>query len=108
MKNRKEKRTRMKRYLLFIGLDYYASGGMHDFHSSHDTEEEATKEGVRYARETPDIWWWHVYDGERAAVVSMSQYQGYGASCDDPLFANNALQVGVQVEVFASQPGDND
>jgi hypothetical protein len=47
----------MKRYLLFSGSNYYASGGWNDFREDYDTLEEA-KEGLRIHQEQ----WWQIVD----------------------------------------------
>jgi len=44
-----------KRYWLFAGDHYYPNGGMMDYHSSHDTLEEAKEAGKGWD-------WAHVLD----------------------------------------------
>lgn len=56
----------MKRYLLFAGDTYYPSGGWSDFHSDHDTIEEAlaAKNGLEY------IDWYQIVDSTTVKVVA--------------------------------------
>lgn len=73
----------MKRYLLFVGYNYYPSGGWDDFVNSYDTVEEAMlavndKETpyfkqdafLSYPKTIGNVDWWHVIDtttGEEVA-----------------------------------------
>lgn len=57
----------MKRYLVFIGNNYYASGGMGDFDSAHDTVEEAER-ALDKMRDN-DEKWGHIYDQEEAIMI---------------------------------------
>lgn len=54
----------MKRFMLFCGQDYYASGGMLDFVGSFDTIDEAAA-----AMEVESTDWGHIYDTEDMKVV---------------------------------------
>jgi hypothetical protein len=60
-----------KRYLLFVGMNYYPSGGWEDYKSSHETAEEAETEGKRLLKEDK-MWsdWYHVVDLETGRMVS--------------------------------------
>lgn len=52
----------MKRYLVFHGDVYYASGGWDDFIGSFDVLDEAIAAAPR-----SDFTWWHVVDTENEA-----------------------------------------
>lgn len=59
----------MKRYLLFAGSTYYASGGWNDFVEDFDTYEEAwahyheaNKEHAEQGRTYPRYDWGHAVD----------------------------------------------
>lgn len=55
----------MKRYLLFSGNTYYASGGWKDYKSDHETQEEAEA----FGKNSEDDWW-HVVDIETMEEIS--------------------------------------
>lgn len=64
----------MKRYLLFLGIDFYPSGGMNDFMKDFSKLYLAEK----YAAETKrslikDIgdsgYWFHIYDSVKGEIV---------------------------------------
>jgi hypothetical protein len=63
----------MKRYLLFAGPEYYASGGFHDFADSFATQLEA-----RQAAESMSVDWWHVFDVETRKIVLWGEGHAYG------------------------------
>jgi hypothetical protein len=78
----------MKRYMLFGGEQYYARGGMNDFHGFFDEVESA----LGYIREYnviqessdfydpshPDIDWWHLYDNGYGFTAVATEEQAYG------------------------------
>jgi len=75
-----------KRYWLFAGNDYYATGGWHDRRGMYDTIAEAVAEGKR--QQTAE-WcnglfavheWWHVVDIATGEIVAGSDSQAYGAA----------------------------
>lgn len=56
----------MKRYVIFAGDTFYPGGGWDDFHSWHDTIEEAIE-----AAKTVTTDWWDCIDlttGERVVL----------------------------------------
>lgn len=53
----------MKRFLVFAGDCYYPSGGWDDFHSDHDTADEAQKAAINAGD------WWHVVDSQERRIV---------------------------------------
>ncbi len=57
----------MKRYLVFIGDCYYASGGMGDFDSAHNEVDNAhaALDKIRGG----DDKWGHIYDQEDAVMI---------------------------------------
>lgn len=59
----------MKRFLLFVGEEYYPCGGWHDFRGAFDTAEEA-KRAVFEPRDSANGFWWHVVDTETMQEVS--------------------------------------
>jgi hypothetical protein len=73
----------LRRFVLLGGETYYARGGFQDFHSSHDTLEDAIA-SARVAENSPkyldQIEWWQVWDCETNAVVAVSDGSAYGAS----------------------------
>ena len=71
-----------KRYMLFGGQAYYASGGFHDYLGSFGDLEKA----VAYASSIMDdvIDWWHIFDCEERKCVACSEYQAYGAHDEVP------------------------
>ena len=70
----------MRRFWLFGGNDYYATGGFHDFIGSFNTLDDAVKEG-----ETRSVEWWHVFDSESQEIAGQSEYQAYGSGEFPPL-----------------------
>jgi hypothetical protein len=64
--------TKLKRFLVFAGDDYYPSGGWGDFRGSYDTLEEALASCVC----DPGDWtahdWMHVIDAETMEKVASS------------------------------------
>ena len=74
-----------KRYWLFGGVCYYASGGVHDRQGVYDTIAEAVAEGKRkqtaeWSGRLFDAYeWWHVVDITTGEIVAGSEYQAYGA-----------------------------
>ena len=74
-----------KRYWLFGGECYYATGGVHDRQGMYGTIAEAVAEGKR--QQTSE-WsdrlfavyeWWHVVDITTGEIVAGSESQAYGA-----------------------------
>ncbi len=74
-----------KRYWLFGGDDYYATGGVHDRRGMYGTIAEAVAEGKRqqiaeWSGRLFDAYeWWHVVDITTGAIVAGSKDQAYGA-----------------------------
>ena len=74
-----------KRYWLFGGECYYASGGVHDRQGMYDTIAEAAAEGKRrqksaWSGRLHDVYeWWHVVDITTGEIVAGSGDQAYGA-----------------------------
>lgn len=64
-----------KRYWLFAGNDYYATGGMHDFRDSFDSVQEAEASAKKLECEE----WFHVVDITTGQIVLGTKYQAYGA-----------------------------
>lgn len=58
----------MKRFWVFAGDSYYASGGMADFIGQFDDLESAKNAGV-----AADCSWWHVLDVQIMKVVALHQ-----------------------------------
>ena len=72
--------TTPRRYCVFGGHDYYASGGWHDFRASCDTLEDAMQAAEELSTgDTASIEWWQIFDLQERRVVAQSKYQGYGA-----------------------------
>ena len=75
----------VKRYWLFAGVCYYASGGVHDRQGMYDTITEAVTEGKRrqksaWSKRAHDVYeWWHVVDITTGEIVAGSALQAYGA-----------------------------
>lgn len=67
----------MKRYLLFVGIDYYPCGGWGDFEGSFHTIEEAREQINREWGE-----WYEIVDTEapnlKEAVVAKGEIHYYG------------------------------
>ena len=74
-----------KRYWLFGGECYYATGGVHDRHGMYDTIADAVAEGKRQQTTEWSGWlydvheWWHVVDITTGEIVAGSEDQAYGA-----------------------------
>lgn len=61
----------MKRFLLFIGPEYYPSGGFSDFNSEHETQESAVALGQKkVVEESAYYGWWHVVDLSNGLIVA--------------------------------------
>jgi hypothetical protein len=69
-----------KNFLLFVGENYYARGGIHDLIESYTALEDAIAIGKHqislYGMNSPE--WWHVYDIRKGEIVAGSSNQGYG------------------------------
>jgi hypothetical protein len=73
----------MKRFLLFAGEIYYASGGFHDLIGSFDSLEEAVSDAENDAPEVSGFrQWWHVFDLDARKVVAQSEKKPHGAELD--------------------------
>lgn len=59
----------MKRFLLFAGYAYYPSGGWNDFHSSYDTQEEASQKILSLIQHETSLEWFHIIDLETGQKV---------------------------------------
>jgi hypothetical protein len=57
----------MKRYLVFVGYDYYPQGGMHDFIRDYDTIEEA-RAGCYDHQEDVGMWG-HIFDQQEETLI---------------------------------------
>ena len=74
-----------KRYWLFGGECYYATGGVHDRQGMYDTIADAVAEGKRqqaaeWSGRLHDVYeWWHVVDITTGEIVAGSESQAYGA-----------------------------
>ena len=66
----------VKRYWMFAGNDYYATGGMHDFGGSFDSVAEA-EEGAKTLLVPCE--WYHVVDITTRQIVAGTRHQAYGA-----------------------------
>ena len=64
-----------KRYWLFAGEDYYATGGVHDLTGSFDSvaEAEASVQAIDSSE------WYHVVDITTGQIVAGTRHQAYGA-----------------------------
>lgn len=60
----------MKRYLLFVGDNYYPEGGWHDFRGAFDSIDAA----VAYVLNLKHRDWWHVVDTH---TIQIMRHQGY-------------------------------
>jgi flavin-binding protein dodecin len=60
----------MKRYLVFAGTSYYASGGWLDFIGSAETLEEAAAEARRKTDADDCLDWHHIVDAETMTIVA--------------------------------------
>lgn len=70
MSENSKKTVVMKRYLLFTGSTYYASGGWKDFAAASDNLEALSKSGGSYGQ---DIFsWWHIVDLTTGQIVAGS------------------------------------
>lgn len=65
-----------KRYWLFGGLIYYASGGMEDFIASFDTKEEALAKAIELEYIKAEFKWHHVIDTQDETI------EGEGKACN--------------------------
>ena len=81
----------MRRFAVFAGPCYYASGGLHDYIGSFDTLSEAESVAAEthqihpeIDRQEDDFEWWHIFDMDERRIVKRSEFQGYGAPNDDP------------------------
>jgi len=74
----------MKRYLLFGGDQYYASGGMADYIGDYDDVEEAEMAARALEGKKRPIWsmssdrdtrveWWHIFDTKVFEICARSQ-----------------------------------
>ena len=62
----------MKRYLIFLGLEYYPEGGMNDFLIDCDTLEEckiAINKEIKTSNYKERYNWSHIYDTETKKIV---------------------------------------
>ena len=94
--NHSEERVE-RRFLVFGGDVYYASGGFHDYVGSFDTLAEAERAATathqvhpEINRQEDDFEWWHIFDMVEKKIVRISEYQGYGAPNDFPELDNGS------------------
>lgn len=63
----------MKRYLVFSGLNYYASGGMDDFIGDYDDYLAAVEEVDKRVNESKNPYgydnWGHIYDTKTRELI---------------------------------------
>lgn len=69
----------MKRYWLFGGDVYYASGGMYDFRGTYATLEAAIEAGKHELDKILGLDWFHVWDVETETIVARTERQAHGA-----------------------------
>jgi hypothetical protein len=81
----------VRRFAVFGGEVYYASGGFQDFQGSFDDILEAFDfaTGRRSAFEGSDhiidaCEWWHIFDMDKRCVVFQSKCQAFGAGIEYP------------------------
>lgn len=55
----------MKRFLLFVGRQYYPVGGWDDFVGSYDTLKEAEDALLGVRKD-----WWQIVDGEKGEQIA--------------------------------------
>jgi hypothetical protein len=65
----------LRRFILLGDETYYATGGFHDFISSHDSLDAAVAEACRLEslNGMGNIGWWHVWDCVTNSVVANSE-----------------------------------
>jgi hypothetical protein len=67
--------TTEKRYLLFVGTDYYPEGGWDDFVAAFPDQAAADAEGIRMTTEPNNRGtWWHVVDLSTLKIVSLGTW----------------------------------
>ena len=80
--------TSIKRFAVFSGREYYASGGWHDYRGSFETVDGAIQAGQNRLTMTPDDddddlrgadKWWHVVDLETGLIIKGSKRQAHSA-----------------------------
>ena len=59
----------LKRYLVFAGRDYDATGGMGDFINDYDTEPKALVRAKEYVKNNPRWRWSNVYDQQEKKEI---------------------------------------
>lgn len=60
----------MKRYLLFVGDNYYPEGGWNDFRGAFDSIDDA----INYVLGLLNRDWWHIVDTHTIQIVRHSGY----------------------------------
>ena len=66
----------MKRFMLFAGDIYYASGGAHDHQGSYDDLYVAIAAGQKELADGT-VGWWHVYDQVEDVIADSSEDESY-------------------------------
>ena len=65
----------MKRFMLFVGSNFYPSPGMEDFRSSFDDMAEACLEGDKLVNLETEDDWYQVYDLTEEQIVARGKYK---------------------------------
>jgi len=68
-----------KRYMLFGGTTYYASGGVNDLIYKANTVEKLVGIASQMGELNHEFEWWHVFDTVWQKVVAGTAGQAYGA-----------------------------
>lgn len=76
----------MKRYLLFAGVKYYASGGINDLIDTSDDLNSLIENAKNTDYEYKDWFgndlefdWWHIYDTQKGEIVVGTRVQAHNA-----------------------------
>lgn len=64
---------RVKRYLLFMGVEFYPGFGWEDFVGAYDTIDEARKARAETRKADGFTQWWHIVDIETLAMIEQGE-----------------------------------
>ena len=71
------------KYIVFSGVNYYASGGANDFIKGFDDIDEASNYASTLIKGDTlygSIEWWHILDTDTLEIVKQSDEQAHGAN----------------------------
>lgn len=61
----------LKRYIVFVGINYEEHGGIDDMYESFDDLGVAKNECLRWLKQSPDTHWAHIFDCDERTKIEV-------------------------------------